>query len=188
MDTGPAELAVQQYNAQGLQDVRRELLAVFSDVYAEELDDPFFSVDRFWNRLEGYARGKGFGLATGRIDGELVGYTLGYTLAAESRWWRGFKGDVDPDLLVETDTRTFAINELMVQSHWRRRGYATVLSRALLDKRPEERATLLVRAENTAADNAYRSWGFTTIGQVQPFDDSPLYEAMVCDLPIRATT
>jgi hypothetical protein len=42
-----------------------------------------------------------------------------------------------------------------------------------------ERVTLLVRAENTAAYIAYISWGFYVIGQMQPFGDSPLYEAMV---------
>jgi ribosomal protein S18 acetylase RimI-like enzyme len=90
--------------------------------------------------------------------------------------------NVDADLLRETGTRTFGINELMVRPAWRRHGYAKSLSNALLEGRPEERATLLVRAENTAACTAYRSWGFHTIGQVQPFDDSPLYEAMMREL------
>jgi ribosomal protein S18 acetylase RimI-like enzyme len=67
----------------------------------------------------------------------------------------------------------------MVRPAWRRQGYARALSTALLDGRPEERATLLVRAENAPAYAAYKSWGFQPIGQVQPFDDSPLYEAMV---------
>jgi hypothetical protein len=42
--------------------------------------------------------------------------------------------------------------------------------------------TLLVRAENTPAYTAYLSWGFHVVGQMQPFDDSPLYEAMVKEL------
>jgi hypothetical protein len=45
-----------------------------------------------------------------------------------------------------------------------------------------ERVTLLVRAENTAAYTAYISWGFSVIGQIQPFDDSPLYEAMMREM------
>ncbi len=65
---------------------------------------------------------------------------------------------------------------------WRRRGYATLLSTALLDGRPEERATLLVRAENSPAYQAYLSWGFQVFGQIQPFDDSPVYAAMVKEL------
>lgn len=119
---------------------------------------------------------------TGRVKGELVGFTLGSVLPAGSGWWRGFKGDVDPELLRETGTRTFGINELMVRPVWRRRGYARALSSSLLEGLPVERVTLLVRAENTAAYTAYISWGFSVIGQIQPFDDSPSYEAMIRDM------
>ena len=156
-----------------------DLLRVYQEVYAERLSNPFFYPPRFWERLEAYASREGFRLVTGRLDGELIGFTLAEPLSANTAWWRGFKGNVDPDLLRETGTRTFGINELMVRTVWRRRGYAKALSNALLEGRPEERATLLVRAENTPAFTAYKSWGFQVIGQVQPFDDSPLYEAMV---------
>jgi hypothetical protein len=44
---------------------------------------------------------------------------------------------------------------------------------------PWSESPSLVRAENTAAFTAYLSWGFQVVGQMQPFDDSPLYEAML---------
>jgi ribosomal protein S18 acetylase RimI-like enzyme len=116
---------------------------------------------------------------TGRVQGELVGFTLGSILPADTAWWRGFKGAPDPDLVRETGSRTFGINELQVRPAWRRRGYAKAMSDALLEGLPVERVTLLVRAENTAAFTAYLSWGFQVVGQMQPFDDSPLYEAML---------
>jgi ribosomal protein S18 acetylase RimI-like enzyme len=121
-------------------------------------------------------------LVTGRVKDELIGFTLGSVLPADLAWWRDFKGDVDPELLRETGTRTFGINELMVRPVWRRRGYVKALSNVLLEGLSAERATLLVRAENTAAYTAYQLWGFQTVGQMQPFDDSPLYEAMVRDM------
>jgi ribosomal protein S18 acetylase RimI-like enzyme len=173
------ELAVELLDAAGLHNHKHELLDVYREAYAERLDQPFFTPERFWERLEGYAKRDGFRVVLGRLDDQVVGFTLGETLPAQTGWWRGFKGDADPELLLETGTRTFAINELMVRPAWRRRGYAKTLSAALLDGRPEERATLLVRAENTPAYSAYRSWGFQVIGQVQPFDDSPVYEAML---------
>ncbi|MGH3888990.1 MAG: GNAT family N-acetyltransferase [Pseudonocardiaceae bacterium] len=185
MNTAPAELAIQCHDAEGMQQQKADLLAVYQEVYVERLSDPFFFPERFWDRLEGYASRDGFRLVTGRLDGELIGFTLGETLPARSGWWRGFKGAVDLDLLRETGTRTFAINELMVRPPWRHRGYAQALSSALLEDRPEERAALLVRAENTAAYTAYQSWGFQTIGQVRPFDDSPLYEAMMRTLAVN---
>jgi ribosomal protein S18 acetylase RimI-like enzyme len=182
MGGNPAELAIERHDARGLHERKDDVLAVYQEVYAERLSDPFFYPARFWNRLESYASRDGFQLVTGRLDGDLIGFTLGETLPAGTGWWRNLTGDVDPDLLRETGSRTFAINELMVRPRWRRRGYAKVLSDALLAGRGEERATLLVWADNTAAYTAYLSWGFRTIGQIQPFDDSPVYDAMVREL------
>ena len=53
------------------------------------------------------------------------------------------------------------------------------MSEALLEDLRVKRVTLLVRAENTPAYTAYLSWGFRVVGQMQPFDDSPRYEAMM---------
>ncbi len=78
--------------------------------------------------------------------------------------------------------RTFAINEIMVRPAWRRRGYARALHDALLYDRPEERAILLVLPDNTAAQAAYRSWGWYKLGELQPFEDSPVFDAMVWEL------
>jgi ribosomal protein S18 acetylase RimI-like enzyme len=177
-----AELAIQQYAAGGLREHKAALLAIFTEVYAERLDNPFFTPERFWHRLEGYASQAGFCLVTGTQGDTLVGYTLGFTLPENSGWWRGFRGDAAAELLHENGTRTFAINELMVRPEWRRQGCAKALSTALLAGRSEERATLLVRAENEPAYTAYVAWGFRSIGQVQPFEDAPVYEAMMREL------
>ncbi len=182
MDTVVPELAVQKYDASGLHEQREDVLAVYAEVYADELDDPFYSLPRYWERLSAYAARIGFSLVTGRLAGELIGYALGYTLPEGSGWWRGFQGDVDPALLQETGDRTFAVNELMVRPGWRRRGYARSLHDSLLRHRPEARATLLVRPENAPARAAYRSWGWYELGQLQPFDDAPVFEAMVREL------
>lgn len=175
-------LAVQQLDAEGLHQQRADVLSVYTEVYADRLGDPFYSMPRYWERLAAYASRAGFGFVTGRLDGELIGYALGYPLPTGSRWWDGMRGDVDPTLLIETGQRTFAVNELMVRPQWRRRGYARALHDALLHNRPEERATLLVRPDNTAAHQAYLSWGWYKIGELQPFDDAPVFDAMMCDL------
>lgn len=180
--TGALDLTLHTHPAKALPMHKAALLDVYQVVYAERLSTPFFTSERFWDRLERYASRDGFCLVTGHLGGELVGYTLGETLPAGSTWWRGFLGERDPELLHEDGKRTFAINELMVLPDYRRRGIAKQLSTALLADRPEQRATLLVRAGNTPAYNAYLSWGFVTIGQVKPFDDSPVYEAMVREL------
>ncbi len=182
MNPAVPEPTVRHHDAGGLHEQREDVLAVYAEVYADQLDDPFYSLPRYWQRLEAYAAREGFALVTGRLTGELIGYALGYTLPEGSGWWRGLQGDVEPALLNETGRRTFAVNEIMVRPAWRRRGYARVLHDALLHDRPEQRATLLVRSDNTAAHVAYRSWGWYKLGALQPFDDSPVFDAMVREL------
>ncbi|ONI88729.1 GNAT family N-acetyltransferase [Actinosynnema sp. ALI-1.44] len=159
--------------------LREALLSVYREVYADKLEIPFFTVDRFWERLEAYASRDGFLLVTGQLKDELVGYTLGYTLPPGARWWHGFRGDVDPQLLEEDGKRTFAVNELMVVPAQRRLGYARALHDASLAGRPEQRATLLVRPDNIPARTAYLKWGWDKFGDLQPFDDAPMYEALM---------
>ncbi|HEY6422197.1 MAG TPA: GNAT family N-acetyltransferase [Pseudonocardiaceae bacterium] len=182
MDVVVPELAIHEHDARGLHEQRQDILSVYSEANADQLDDQFYSPARYWERLAAYASRDGFGLVTGRLDAELVGYALGYPLPAGSGWWRGIRGEVDQALLTETGQRTFAFNELMVRPQWRRRGYASALHDALLRRRPEARATLLVRPDNTAAHLAYRSWGWHKIGELQPFDDAPIFDAMVLEL------
>jgi ribosomal protein S18 acetylase RimI-like enzyme len=178
------ELTLEHADAQGLYQKRQPILGVYAEVYADRLDDPFFSLPRYWERLERYASRDGFSLVSGHLDDELIGYALGFTLPAGSRWWSGLCTDVDPRLLVEDGQRTFGLAEIMVREGWRRRGYARALHDVLLSGRQEERATLLVRPDNLAARAAYLAWGWHKLGELQPFDDAPVYDAMVRELPL----
>jgi GNAT superfamily N-acetyltransferase len=178
-----ATLDVQRYDASGLTRYRDELLTVYTEVYTDKLSDPFFSPQRYWERLEAYASRDGYSLVLGRLDGELIGYAMGFTLPAGSSWWRGLRTAVDPALLTEDGHRTFAITYMMVRAPWRRRGYARALHDALIQGRAERRGALLVLPDNVAARTAYRSWGWYRVGELQPFADAPVYDAMVLDLP-----
>lgn len=181
MTTAAADLTIEYADSPGMRQRREDLLAVYAEIYANELSEPFFSVPRYWERLEAYASRAGFSLVLGWIDGELVGYALGYTLPPNAGWWRGLRGDIPPEVVAEDGHRTFAINEIMVRAAWRRRGYARALHDALLRDRPEERATLLVEPDNVAARGAYLSWGWRKLSDLQPFVDAPVYEAMLLE-------
>lgn len=182
MEVAVPELVLRRHDAAGMHDRRDALLSVYAEVYADLLADPFFAPARFWQRLENYAKRQGFALVTGWLDDDLVGYTLGFTLPKQATWWGGFRGDVDPALLEEDGQRTFAVTQLMVLPTRQRRGYARRLHDALLEGRSEERATLLVKPDNVPARAAYLSWGWHQFGQIQPFDDAPVYDALMCKL------
>lgn len=182
MTTAASALTIEYIEADGMHTQRDELLSVYSEIYSNELSDPFFSVRRYWERLQAYASRAGFSLVLGRLDSELVGYALGYTLPSGAGWWNGLQGNIPAEIIEENGQRTFAINEIMVRAAWRRRGYARTLHDALLRGRPEERATLLVEPDNLPAHSAYRSWGWRKLADLQPFPDDPVYEAMLLDL------
>jgi GNAT superfamily N-acetyltransferase len=177
-----ATLDIEHCDVSGLARYRDELLAVYADAYADKLDSPFFSPERYWERVEAYASRDGFVLVLGRVDGDLVGYAMGFTLPANSAWWKGLLTPIDPALTVEDGHRTFALTYMMVRAAHRRHGYARVLHDALLQDRPEQRAGLLVLPDNIPARTAYRAWGWYQLGELQPFPDAPVYEAMVLKL------
>lgn len=168
-------------DAAGMRAIRDEVLALYQEVYADRLHDPFSTPARFWERLDTYASRTGFSMVTGRANGELVGIALRYPLPPESRWWAHLRGphQDDTDFLRENGQRTFAVNELMVHPAWRRHGIGRTLHNELLSHRAEERATLLVRPDNEPARSAYLRWGWEVIGTIQPFPDSPVFDALV---------
>ncbi len=175
-----AELHLQHHRADAIPGMRDELLAVHVDANAELLDQPFYSVQRFWERFEGYLKQPGFDLVAGRVDGLLVGYTFGSALPADTQWWTGIQ-DAVPGITVRPPGQTFAFREILVRKAYQRRGYARRLHDELLASRTEDRAVLGVRPDNPAR-LLYRRWGWIHVGYRQPFPDSPRFESMVLEL------
>jgi len=178
-------LEIVRHGADVLPAMRDELLAVHEDSQGELLDQPFFSTERFWERFENYIKDASFVLATGRVDGALIGYAFGSTLSADTSWWRGVQQIDDPDLTRETGSRTFAFREFLLRKAFQGRGYGHQLHDALLDGCTDERATLLVRSDNPARE-LYLRWGWSLVGYVQPYPDSPRFESMIKPLSISA--
>ena len=87
----------------------------------------------------------------------------------------------DPDATRETGSRTFAFREFLMRKKYQGRGYGHEMHDALLGDRPEERATLLVRSDNPARD-LYLRWGWTRLGYLKPFPDSPRFESLLLPL------
>lgn len=155
---------------------------IYEATHADALDDPFYSAQRFVDRVRGYLRSRGFEIVVADVERQPVGLAFGYALPPDARWWNGLTTAVDPDLIAETGHRTFALCELMVHPDWQRRGVAHAVHDELLHHRREQRATLLVQVDNAAAQQAYAKWGWRKIGKLRPFEDSPHYDALLLDL------
>lgn len=175
------DLAIARHGADVVPTMRDELVDVHADARADVLNQPFYTAQRFGERLDNYALDPTFTLVTGRVGDLLIGYAFGGTLSVNTRWWTGLRDATDPDVTRETGNRTFAFRELLVRRAYQRRGYAHRLHDALLSGRPEQRATLLVRQDNPARE-LYLRWGWQQVGIMQPFPDAPIMLAMVLSL------
>ncbi|MGH3615167.1 MAG: GNAT family N-acetyltransferase [Pseudonocardia sp.] len=115
-----------------------------------------------------------------------VGFTFGYVLNIDTLWWQGIQEPIDGDLTHEYPGRTFAIIELAMLRTHRQHGIGRELHAHLLAGLPNERVTLLVRPEAEVAQKVYHSWDYRCVGQIRPFDDAPIYDAMILSLRQRS--
>jgi GNAT superfamily N-acetyltransferase len=162
-----------------LESVRQLLLDVYAEVYADQLDDPFFTVDRYSERLTSHSSRNGWEAVIGYDGDEPVGYAYAAPLQPGARWWTHQLKPLPADFTEETGVRTLALFEIMVRRPWRGTGVAHTIHQELLAHRPEKRVTLLVESLHTGVKRTYESWGYEHIGDQQPFLDSPLYATMV---------
>jgi GNAT superfamily N-acetyltransferase len=178
------DLEIRQYGSEQAAEARPVLLDVYAEVYADQLTDPFFTVERFAEGLDGWSSRPGWACVVGWDGGKPVGYAYGAPLLKDARWWRGLLSEVPAEDIVETGERTFALSELMVRVPWRKTGVSRALHDALLLARPEKRATLLVEREHPKVRALYESWGWRWFGDLRPrIPAAPLLDAMLLDLP-----
>jgi ribosomal protein S18 acetylase RimI-like enzyme len=114
-----------------------------------------------------WCRQPGFVLAEARHGGFLVGCASGMPLRPSTSWWRGLTTSLPAEFTAERPGRTFALTQLLVRAAWRRQGIATELYRLVMAGRPEERATLTVPPGASAAQGAFRAWGWRKVGRAQ---------------------
>ncbi|MFD4483151.1 GNAT family N-acetyltransferase [Streptomyces sp. NPDC058471] len=176
---------IRHYDHRDAAELRSLLLEVYAEVYAKAAEsDPFATVDRFAQSLDGWSQRPGWSCTVGYDhEGQAVGYAYGAPLLQDARWWGGLLTEVPADLVAETGTRTYALSELMVREPWRKTGTARRLHDALLAARTEDRATLLVDQSHPKVHALYESWGWQTLGDLRPrIPDAPLFHAMLLPL------
>ncbi|MGW6605779.1 N-acetyltransferase family protein [Streptomyces sp. NPDC055036] len=156
-------LTISYYTLDRLPQIRSTILGVYADVYADEIySDPFFSMERFEERLKAQTSAPGWACAIAEVGGHEVGYTYGFT--------------------ARDDEDTFKLCENMLRQAWRKRGISRLMHDELMSHRQERRSQLLVRRERPRLRAMYETWGYEHAGEKLPFPDSPLYDVMVLDL------
>ena len=153
-----------------------EMIALHTDVYGGNEND-------YHRRLRVWRRQPGFALAAARHGEYLVGAACGMTLRPSTSWWKDLTAPLPEDLTEEHPGRTFALTDLAVRASWRRQGIAESLYGLLMEARTEERATLTVPPDATAAQRAFRGWGWRKVARTRgPGPGAPVLDVLVVPL------
>ncbi|MFD6989381.1 N-acetyltransferase [Streptomyces sp. NPDC059943] len=179
MTAAPGDVTLRRYGRGDFDNVRPTLTNLYAEVYADRLSDPFFSVERFQERLNSHVSRTGWEAVVGWDGNHAVGYAYGSPLPERARWWAGMLTPLPEEVTYETGQRTLALFELLVRAPWRKTGSARLIHEELLAGRPEERVTLLVEPTHPKVKALYEHWGYENIGAQQPFPDAPVYATMV---------
>lgn len=179
-------LILQRYDQRREEDVHGLLIEVYAEVYADVLDDPFFSLERFEQRLQSHASSGGWEAVIGYEGEEPVGYAYGSPLSPSTRWWLKAEPPLNDDFVGETGDRTLALFEIMVRRPWRGKGVARLIHDELLRLRSEQRVTLLVEQDHPRVRALYERWGYQRVAEVKPFPDAPGYDLMYRPVRLEA--
>lgn len=180
MTSTPGTVTLRHYGLDEVEAVRPRLTELYAEVYADRLSDPFFSVPRFLERLEGHVSRPGWEAVVGYDGDTAIGYAYGSPLPERSRWWAGMLTPLSEEETDETGgRRTFALFELLVRAPWRKTGSAHRIHEELLAGRQEKRVTLLVEPTHPKVQALYEQWGYENIGDQRPFPDAPVYATML---------
>jgi ribosomal protein S18 acetylase RimI-like enzyme len=158
-----------------------ELLALDREVY------PDADHQRRNRQFTVWRRQPGFALAEARHGGYLVGFAAGMTLRPSTSWWRELTTPLPPGLTTEHPGRTFALTELEVRASWRRQGIGRELHDLILAGRTEERATVTAAPDATAAQAAFRGWGWRKVARTRSEDHGgQVRDVLLIGLPAPA--
>ncbi|MCP3817446.1 GNAT family N-acetyltransferase [Streptomyces sp. A3M-1-3] len=165
------------------EEVRLEILGIHVEVRARDfgLTGPFYTAERFDERLTVHSSAPGWEAVVGYDQGEPVGFAYCTPLGPNTRWWTAMTTPLPEGYTDETGSRTLALNEIVVRKSWRGTGAAHRIHEELLVDRSEERVTLLVnpKAGDGKVQALYERWGYEKIGEQRPFADSPVFAAMM---------
>jgi GNAT superfamily N-acetyltransferase len=155
-----------------------ELQALRGEVYGEADHAASAGQFRVWRRQPGFV------LAEARHGDYLVGFAAGMPLRPSTSWWKDLTAPVPADVTTEHPGRTLALMDLLVRASWRRQGIGGSLHDLLLEGRPEERATVAVPPGATAAQKAFRTWGWSRVARTRCLHDgSPALDVLIIALP-----
>jgi GNAT superfamily N-acetyltransferase len=167
------------YRLDDLDQVRPILSTIYATVHADA--GPFRTVERFESRLASHASGADWHAVVAWDDDTPAGFVYAAPLGPRTRWWEPLIEPLPEEYTRETGTRTLGLFELMLLPPYRGIGLSRQLHGELLGVRAESRVSLLADPSHGKVLDLYTDWGYTRVGDMQPFPDSPRFAVMVLE-------
>ncbi|MFE0104104.1 GNAT family N-acetyltransferase [Streptomyces sp. NPDC059009] len=166
---------LKRYGRADAQDVRSLLLDIHDEVYADN-PDPFHRRERWSYFLDRWSSREDWRCIAGWEEGGPVGFAYGSAFKPGG-WWKGSTRPAD------LRGPVFGLSELMVLPKWRGTGRAKKIHDTLIAPVKARVVSLQVEVEHHKVVRLYESWGYRQVDEFKPGDDTPVYAAMVKDLP-----
>ncbi|MGH3903436.1 MAG: GNAT family N-acetyltransferase [Pseudonocardiaceae bacterium] len=185
MTNSKSGVELRHYAGHEFSAIRHIAINLYREAFEHEIDKPFWSVERYSQRIERHAAMSGFGSIVAYAHEEPIGFSYGITLPTTTRWWATIQPPLtDPTFTREDGHRTFALFEVIVKPEHQGQGIGRRIHDELLAKRGEQRVTIATHQGNTHARNTYTRWGYHHIGTRQPAPPAP--PAPLLDVFLRA--
>ena len=149
-----------------------------------ERDTPFYSEERFHERINNYVKLPGYQAVIVQNGSELVGFVYGSNVRSNGPWWKALVTPLPDEVTAEDGQRTFAIYDLLVAKAWRGNGLASQLHTEILRDRTQKRVTLLSSEPQQPAYSIWLHWGYKIIANAQPAANGPVLDVFLRDLPL----
>jgi GNAT superfamily N-acetyltransferase len=171
------DIELRHYTGHEFDAIRDIAIDIYRETFAHEIDKPFWSVERYRQRLERHAAMSGFTAIVAYTNEKPIGFAYGITLPTTTRWWATIRPPLTNSAFTREDGhRTFAVFEVIVTPAHQGHGIGRRIHDHLLAKRSEERVTIATHHSNIHARNTYTTWGYHPIGTRQPAPPAPLLD------------
>jgi ribosomal protein S18 acetylase RimI-like enzyme len=182
MTTAKHDIGLRHYTGSELSAIRNIAIDLYRGAFRHEIHQPFWSVERFSQRLQRHAATTGFGAVVAYTNEKAIGFAYGITLPTTTRWWATIQPPLtDPAFTREDGHHTFALFEVIVKPRYQGHGIGRRIHDHLLAPRSEQRVTIATHHGNTHARNTYTAWGYHHIGTRQPTPPAPLLDVYLRD-------
>jgi hypothetical protein len=147
--------------------LREDLADLYVESSLARPGEEYRGREAFLRRLTGDIRRPGFALLIAE-DTAFAGCAFGFPVPREGTWWRGFDGPLPQSVEQLTASgHVFAITEIVMHPHTKDQDLARRLQQRLLADHHASLGATLVDQADSAAFDAFRSWGWQDIGAIR---------------------